>query len=84
MVNKCGVCRKELNNSEINYCKRHISYNEKISSKKKRLVIDEEFYWELKTDASSNSMELKDYIKMMFEDLREERNRENSDMNKNN
>lgn len=74
MATKCEVCRKELNNNEVKYCRRHISYAEKNEKKKKRLVIDDELYWQLKTDASSNSMEMKDYIKMIFSDRRDEKN----------
>ena len=83
MAAKCRICRKQLNNGEIKYCRRHIEAGEKMSNKKKRLVIDEEFYWELKTDASSNSMELKDYIKIMFDEWRDENNDKEDDENNN-
>ncbi len=79
---KCEVCRKELNKGEIKYCHKHINSCEKIP-KKKRLVIDDELYWSLKTDASSKSMELKDYIKIKFDEFRDDKNHEEKNLNNN-
>lgn len=78
MTDKCKVWRKKINNGEIKYCRRNITDGEKISNQKNRLYIDDEFYFKLKTDASSSRMELKDFIKNIFNEHREDKDNENN------